>query len=189
MHNGHQHDHDKLMEGRKRMLSDEMIAYIDQLFEKDVTRYDPIIKFIEEERTKNKVFIGEPNPERRQIEYRLKLYRNSEIKPIINLGDLMKWCNDNESFPNNDNDAFVLGHECSSISQEMNFRFCLSTPLLLKKFIRLKTTCIDATYKLNYNGFPLIVFGTVDRQKRFHPLCMRVPRTKQKTTTVLYSKL
>lgn len=33
-----------------------------------------------------------------------------------------------------------------------------------------ETVCIDATYKLNWHGFPLIVFGTVDRLKRFHPI-------------------
>lgn len=32
------------------------------------------------------------------------------------------------------------------------------------------TLAIDATYKLNWHGFPLIVLGTVDRQNRFHPL-------------------
>lgn len=34
----------------------------------------------------------------------------------------------------------------------------------------MKTICIDATYKLNWMGFPLIILGTVDRLKRFHPL-------------------
>ena len=37
-------------------------------------------------------------------------------------------------------------------------------------FIGKEKVCIDATYKLNWNGFPLIVFGTVDRRKKFHPL-------------------
>lgn len=46
----------------------------------------------------------------------------------------------------------------------------MSTPALLKKVIGLKIICIDATYKLNWNGFPLIVLETVDRRKMFHPL-------------------
>lgn len=30
--------------------------------------------------------------------------------------------------------------------------------------------CIDSTYKLNWNGFPLTILGTVDRNKKFHPI-------------------
>lgn len=33
----------------------------------------------------------------------------------------------------------------------------------------MEQVCIDATYKLNWCGYPLIVFGTVDRKKKFHP--------------------
>lgn len=41
---------------------------------------------------------------------------------------------------------------------------------MLEKMRNLETICIDATYKLNWHGFPLIVVGTVDRLKRFHPV-------------------
>lgn len=81
----------------------------------------------------------------------------------------MKWCEDNCAFPTNDDDVFVIAHECSSLSEAMNFRFVLSTLQMLKKAKHFKAICIDATYKLNWHGFPLIVFGTVDRLKRFHP--------------------
>lgn len=169
-HNGNDHDHNQLLEGKKRMLSDEMIEYIDQLFEKDVSRYRQIIQFIEEERKKHNIFVDEPNPEPRQIEYRLREFRNADIKPMINLGDLNEWCNANAVFPADKNDAFVLAFESSPIFDKLHFRFCLSTPALLEKFFCLKTICIDATYKLNWNGFPPVVLGTVDRRKKFYPL-------------------
>lgn len=46
----------------------------------------------------------------------------------------------------------------------------MSTPNLLKILSECSTICIDATYKLNWMRFPLIILGTVDRKKHFHPL-------------------
>lgn len=88
--NDNEHNHNELMAGKKRMMSEEMIAYTNQLFEKGVSRYDQIIKFIEQERVNHNIFVNEPNPHPRQIEYRLKLFRNVDIKPVINIGDLMQ---------------------------------------------------------------------------------------------------
>lgn len=67
---------------------------------------------------------------------------------------------------------FVLAHECSRLDEKLNFRFIISTPGLLRRAAKFETVCIDATYiyKLNWHGFPLIVLGTVDRYKRFHPV-------------------
>lgn len=92
------------------------------------------------------------------------------MAPIFALGELMAWCEKNSVYPSDENEAFVLASECSEISEEMKFRFSLTTPALLKKFIELMLICIDATYKLNWLGFPLVVLGSVDRMKRFHPL-------------------
>ena len=169
-YNGLEHDHKQLMAGKKTLLSDEMVKYIDKLFEKGVTQYNKIIKFIDEQRSKHSDFIDEPNPNLRQIEYRLKVFRNREVKPMVDIGDVMQWCEDNSSYPSDDNQPFVLGSECSSVNEPFSFRFCLTTPLLLQFFIGLTTIAIDVTYKLNWNGYPLIVLGTLDRQKKFHPL-------------------
>lgn len=51
------------------------------------------------------------------------------------------------------------------------FRFVVSTRRLLKHCVELKIMCADATYKLNWCGFPFMVIGTVDTSKTFHPLC------------------
>lgn len=171
LHNSHEHNHTELLAGQKQIMSDEMIDFVNCLLEKNVTQYDAIKKFIEEARQKESILLDEPIPTARQIEYRRKKFRDSNVKPLINVGDLMKWCEAHSSYPDNDDEAFVLAHECSAISdKDMQFRFCLSTPTLLRKFIGLKQISIDATYKLNWNGFPLIILGTVDRAKKFHPL-------------------
>lgn len=71
----------------KMKMSDEMVEYVNELFDKGVTLYNRIIKFIGEQRLKHSTFIGEPNHTDRQIEYRLTTYRNKKIKPVVDLGD------------------------------------------------------------------------------------------------------
>lgn len=64
------------------------------------------------------------------------------------------------------------------------FGFAFSTLLLLQILKNVKTICIDATYKLNWHGYPLKVLGTVDRTKRFYPLvyaCCSHERTSDYT--------
>ncbi len=48
------------------------------------------------------------------------------------------------------------------------FRINISTKRLLGT-IKSKLLCTDATFKLNYEGYPLIIAGTVDMQRQFHP--------------------
>lgn len=37
-------------------------------------------------------------------------------------------------------------------------------------FKSVEKVCIDSTYKLNWNEFPLTILGTVNRHKKFHPI-------------------
>lgn len=63
----------------------------------------------------------------------------------------------------------MIGSEFSNFDDNLGFGFAFSTPLLLLMLANFKTICIDATYKLNWMGFPLVVLGTVDRANHFHP--------------------
>lgn len=69
MHTANEHNHAELMKGKKQLMSEEMINYINQLFDKGVMKYSQIIQFVEEERTNNNIFLDEPIPAVRQIEY------------------------------------------------------------------------------------------------------------------------
>lgn len=73
------------------------------------------------------------------------------------------------NFPEKPDKSFFLANQ-SNIYRKQGFRFCLVTPLLLKVLSKAETICIDATYELNWMGFPLIVMGTVNRNKKFHPM-------------------
>lgn len=171
LRNQFDHDHDALLEGKPRPISHEMLDYITGLFECGTTKINEIIALIDFARSKNGLFKEEATPKKRQIEYLLRKFRSTEVPKMLNLGDLVKWCQENSQFPTDINEAFVIAHEASSNKDDdLSFRFVLSTPLLLEECSKQKKIAIDATYKLNWLEYPLMAFGTVDRAKKFHPL-------------------
>lgn len=84
--------------------------------------------------------------------------------------DLSEWCEKRMAFPNEKDEAFVLGYECSTTENDQHFKFCMSTPHLLDILSSANVISIDATYKLNWMEYPLIILGVVDNMKRFHPM-------------------
>lgn len=169
LQNQFEHNHEKLLEGVEKPTSDEMIEFIIDLFKCGTTKIPDVIRHINYAREKRNLFTNEKNPEKRQIEYQLRKYRNSEAPPMIKLGDMIGWCEQYNKFPTDIDEAFVLNIETSSPGENLSFHFAFSTPRLLELLSPAHTICIDATYKLNWLGFPLMVLGTVDRAKRFHP--------------------
>lgn len=169
--NGQEHNHDDLLKGKKSAVSNEMKAFIRDLFEKDVTKPSNILLHIDSARKQHGLFKNENNPGIRQIEYLLRLFRQGNTEPVVHLGDLMQWCRNNEALPTDEDEPFVLSHAISTNEKRENgFHFCITTIRLLAILSQAKKICIDATYKINWLGFPLIVLGTVDQTKKFHPL-------------------
>lgn len=169
MVNQHEHDHDKLLEGCVRPTSDEMKEFIVDVFRSGTTKIADVTRNIDYARTKHNIFTSEANPGSRQIEYMLRKYRDAETPTMINLGDMIEWLQKHQDFPKDVNEAFVVDSETSLFGEQLEFRFVFSTSSLLQKLMFCETICIDATYKLNWLGFPLMVLGTVDRAKKFHP--------------------
>lgn len=169
LRNEFEHDHDKILEGGPRPPSDEIEEFILDLFKCGTTKISDVIRHLDYAREKKGLFKTENNPGKRQIEYLLNKFRKTQAPPMIKLGDMINWCNENNQFPSDENEAFVIGSEFSNFDDDLGFGFAFSTPLLLLMLSNFKTICIDATYKLNWMGFPLVVLGTVDRANHFHP--------------------
>ena len=100
------------------------------------------------------------------------LHRNH----TINLGELERWLQDNSVLPENPHEAFVIVHEIS----EDAFRFVLSSKYLLELACDVDILHVDAIHKLVWQGYPVLIVGTTDKQQKFHPLCLTVSTTEQK---------
>lgn len=168
--NDEEHNHNELSKGKKRLISPEMLVFIHDLYKKETKKASSVILHIDAARREQQLFVDEPNPTNKQLEYILKKFNSKETGKLIHLGDLAKWCEEKCNYPTNGDEAFVLSHEIITTKEKQGFHFTVTTPNLLKKLSKMKTICIDATYKLNWMGFPLVVLGTVDRKKHFHPM-------------------
>ena len=51
-------------------------------------------------------------------------------------------------------------------------RTVFTTKRLLQFCLKNKSIATDATYKLNWQGCPLILAGTIDMAKQFHPTAL-----------------
>lgn len=127
-----------------------------------------IIKSIDE--FKEKMFPGETTPSPKQIYYIAESNSSKELPHFISVGDLVDWCDKNSNIPIDEDAPYILRLEHSNENETRYFRFMFSTQRLLKNSIGANTLVVDATYKVNWQGYPFVIIGTVDRSKKFHVL-------------------
>lgn len=174
------HDHDNLPGLKKGKFSEEVVAYIVQR-KKDGAMPKRIIRDMHELKEKKEKFVNDKIPTVAQLAHIVRRENATNGENLISLGDLIKWLEQNTTFPVDEDECFVVDFDRSKPGENLWFQFAVSTPRLLKFCVGLKRLCIDATYKLNWNGFPVIVIGTTDEEKRFHPLfflCVKTETTK-----------
>lgn len=137
-HNDLEHNHDELIDNTTKMkLSEEMKDFVKKLFEMQTTQYASVIKHIQNAREKQNLFKNEPNPTKDQIAYRLKLFRDIELKPVVNVGDLMSWCKTHSVTPDDPHTPFVLDYwREKNNGTGLKFRFVFTT-LFFIKFVQI----------------------------------------------------
>lgn len=87
----------------------------------------------------------------------------------MSFGTLEKWCEENSSMPDDETPPFVLSYEIDSSDEDsVRFRFLVTSKLLLRSAIGAEKIHSDATYKLNWYGFPVLLVGTTDLYRKFH---------------------
>ncbi|CAF3436616.1 unnamed protein product [Rotaria socialis] len=109
---------------------------------------------------------------------------------IISLGQLEQWCIDCNLLPENDDEAFVTSYEFMYDEEEddddvnntindpdennAKFRIFISTKRLLKLALNATKIHADATYRLIWQGFPVLIVGTTGLGRLFHPFGMAI---------------
>lgn len=93
------------------------------------------------------------------------------IPPTITYGQLYEWCKSEMAVPEDIDEPFVLDYFNSKAPQE-SFAFIVSTIRLLQNTVNRQNVCSDGTYKVTWQGFPLIGVGFLDRTQRFHIIAL-----------------
>lgn len=148
-----------------RGISLELRPVIRQLYDDKVQKPKAIIAALR--------LRGLPEPKMDQLTNFLQKYKEEKFgKAKINLGELEEWCQERSTpLVQNTNDAYVV---CFTTDQKesMNpvFRIFISSLRLLQAAPLSDIVHVDATYKLNWQGFPVMVIGTSDKDRKFWPL-------------------
>lgn len=90
----------------------------------------------------------------------------------LNYGTLEVWLSENTSVPSDEDEPFIVNFDIHIDDEDIEnskFRFMVSTKLLLKNAINAEKIHTDATYKLVWQGFPILLVGTTDSNRKFHP--------------------
>lgn len=91
---------------------------------------------------------------------------------VFELGDLEQILEELHHIPESDNEAFVVDYELSEESEADGhavFRFFIYSKKLLRMTLEHgKHLHSDTTYKLVWEGFPVLIVGTTDKDRYFH---------------------
>lgn len=123
-------------------------------------------------------------PGKTQLSNYLKILKDEKFGPAtISLGQLSKWLQGKSLVPNDENEGFVINYEVGFDDEEGDnyFRFFISSKKLLETASQSKILHADGTYKLVWQGFPVLVVGTTDLNRKFHYLGIAVTQGETKT--------
>jgi len=122
---------------------------------------------------------------RNQVNNYLTHLRRKKLGPsTLSLGELEALCSRRSTMPECEDESFVVSYIVSYEDDDDNdddviedgnkFRFFLSTKRLLTTASSSTRLHADATYKLNWQGFPVLVIGTSDYNRKLHPFGLAV---------------
>ncbi|RMZ97310.1 hypothetical protein BpHYR1_030430, partial [Brachionus plicatilis] len=113
----------------------------------------------------------QPLPTVGQILTYIRRLKQESVPKIAKLNELFRWCQENEDIPETDDKMF-----CPIVDIKRNQNGVKSIRLFVttKRLISLadhevEMLAPDGTYKLIWQGYNILVVGSCDRNKAFHP--------------------
>ena len=110
-------------------------------------------------------------PSQRQLNNKIAMVRKSLVKNKITMtADLRKAVENNVKEPEDENEAFIVDYDIKDDEGEANVRFHItwSTKKMMRRINR-ELAQGDATYRINWRGFPVLVAGTSTSTGKFFP--------------------
>ncbi|OXA42198.1 hypothetical protein Fcan01_23227 [Folsomia candida] len=115
---------------------------------------------------------GLPIPNRKQISNAKAYLKSIEAPRIVSLGDLEKQLSALLTEPTSQDQTILVGNIIDF--EKKTFHFMLSTPRLMQVLTFGDCLHADGTYKLVWENFPVLVLGTSDKNRNFHPISIAV---------------
>ena len=75
--------------------------------------------------------------------------------------------------PNSEHEPFITSFEIhynSLVPSSSTFMIAITTKYLLSLALKTGHICADTTFKLIWQGFPVLAYGTTDLQRHFNPV-------------------
>ena len=124
-----------------------------------------------------------PEPTMQQLNNFLKNHRSKQAgiegpSSTLCLNDLKDWAQTRASMPDDPDQVFVPAAEFIALPRKI-FRMFVTTKRLLGLTRNTQHILADATYKLDYEGFPVLTVGTTDRHRSFHPFGLALTTDEQ----------
>ncbi|CAF0964252.1 unnamed protein product [Adineta steineri] len=177
------HDHVEVEEVRG--INEDIKRSIEELFNDGITKPKQIIRALQVRDITVPTIIKIKNY---LVQYKKKKFGSY----IISLGELDDWCGRHMDVPLNENESFVVSYQIIYADEdtediednddfnENKFRIFISSVRLLTIASISSHICADATYKLIWQGYPVLIIGTTDLNKVFHPFGLAIC-TNEKT--------
>ena len=116
--------------------------------------------------------------------YLIQVRKTKLDRSTLSLGHLKSICEEKSIVPQCDDEAFIVSFiikyendidDGEDVEDDGNkFRFFISTKRRLELGSILTRLHIDATHKLNWQGFPVLIVGTSDFDRKLHPFGLAV---------------
>jgi len=116
-------------------------------------------------------------PINRQLENFLARRKKASTRPIASFTDMEEFIRDMPP-PSGPDDPMIIASHFDRTTKPKWFQVVWSTERLLGLTALSPSLCADATYKIVNYGWPLLVAGTTDRGKSFHPFAIAICSTE-----------
>lgn len=100
--------------------------------------------------------------------------KNQTLKPM-NIADLKKWVEERSAIPNEDDQLFTVS-SFTITPQKVDFKIFFTTRRLILLTQSADHIAADATFKLTWINYPVLLCGTTDKNKSFHPFGLMLSR-------------
>lgn len=122
-----------------------------------------------------------PLPTKWQISSLLVALRKGQFESNTpTAGEMEQFFLENSDIPSDPSQLFVAAYHLS-VGKEVDMRFFVTTVKLLEQAKDVNLLCADATYKLLWHKFPILVVGTTDLNQHFHLLGISIGKHQDAT--------